>query len=530
MKNTFIFNQFDMVVSMTQQTINDQLTHLLRTGTIHSSFILAQVIEDDDYVYKVLDDASQIPPNSAYINANILPQVNISNSGLDITFVLNMLSGTAGFWVGSGPLARLHTYDIDNWSYGIDVNMDLFKLEQDDIGKKITVPPLVEDQLKNFTDKMFSVNSLLMDFESVDLIQFNPTHTNAGKSGDVGIEQMVLFMQFYLKWLIASGNPYVLGYAINQNDQSEVPTNEVVPDPLKPVGTTYSMYCDAVTPAKSNLNFVLATKGGFGHISGSPGTFDSNWIGDNEDINAKMIISHTDLVESLILKPLYESLQTSVFSQINGNIDVSSGNNYENGKTLTSTGITYTISNVNSGDDQYVNTMDVTLNNKDTSVDIVVKGHIQLYKEVDKNMGFCTAKAHAGGTVDWTGTYSIEATKDELGNPTLKLTQSTTIDNCTSDSDKNDCAKAFEWIGKILGTILDVITAGLDQGFFTKLFDDLMDLHIPNIGNIGAAFGNISNAVRTTILLPGGQVFYFKTPSIDPEGNFYLQLTYKSEN
>ncbi|MDV7699265.1 hypothetical protein N6B72_20280 [Chryseobacterium soli] len=530
MKNTFIFNQFDMVVSMTQQTINDQLTHLLRTGTIKSTFILAQVIEGNNYVYKILDNASQIPPNSAYINANILPQVNISNSGLDITFIINMLSGTAAFWFGNGPMARLTEFTIDNWSYGIDVNMDIYKLEQDDIGKKIVVPPLVENQLKNFTDKMFSVNSLLMDFESVDLIQFNPTHTSAGKAGDIGIEQMVLFMQFYLKWLIASGNPYVLGYAINQNDETQVPQNEEVPDSLKPVGTTYSMYCDAEKPEKSNLNFVLATKGGFGHISGSPGTFDTNWIGDNEDINAKMIISHNDLVEALILKPLYQSLQDNVYSQIKDNISVSAGNTYDAGKKVDATGISYVISDISTGDDQYVNKMNVTLNNKETSVDITVKGHIQLYKEVDKNMGVCTAKAHAGGTVDWTGTFTIECTKDEMGNPTLKLTQCTTIDNATQSSDKNTCATAFEWIGKILGTILDVLTLGLDQNFFSKLFDDLMDLKIPKIGNIGNAFVNISNSARTTILLPGGQVFFFKTPSIDTEGNFYLQLTYKSEN
>ncbi|QDW27170.1 hypothetical protein [Pedobacter sp. KBS0701] len=530
MKNTSIFEQFDMVVSMTQQTINDQLTHLSRVGTIHPSFILVQTVEKGKYVYKVLDDASQIPDGCSYINANILPQINISNSGLDITFVLNMVSGTAAFWIGQGPMSQLTNFDIADWAYGIDVNMDLYKLEQDDIGKKIVVPPLVEAQLKNFTDNMFSVNSLLMDFESVDLLQFNPTHTTAGSSGDIGIEQMVLFMQFYLKWLIATGNPYVLGYAIAQTDQTQVPVTEVVPDELKPVGTTYSMYSDAVIPGKSNLNFVLATKGGFGHISGSPGTFDTNWIGDNEDINAKMIISHNDLVENLILRPLYENFQSGVFDQIKDNINVTSGNTYEQGRTFTSTGISYTISNVSSGNDQYVNTIDVSFNNNATSVDIVLKGHVQLYKEVDKDMGVCTAKAYAGGTVDWSGLFTIEATKDASGYPTLKVTNSSKIDNLSSDSDQNTCAKAFAWIGKILGGILDALTGGLDQGFFTGLFDGLLDLHIPQIGNMGVAFGNLSNAVRTTILLPGGQVFYFKTPFIDSEANFYLSLTYKTDH
>ncbi|MFY7669810.1 hypothetical protein ACOSP6_01850 [Tenacibaculum sp. MEBiC06402] len=530
MKNTSIFNQFDMVVSMTEKTINDQLVHLLRDGTIHSSFILVQEVQNNNYVYEVVNDASKIKPNCAYINANIMPQVDISTSGLNITFKLNMVSGKAAFWEGNGPLAHLKEYDINDWCYGIDVDMDLYKIAQDDIGKKIKVPDLVKNQLENFTDNMFSVNSLLMDFESTDLLKFNPTHTNAGDSGDVGIQQMVLFMQFYLKWLIKSGNPYILGYSINQTNLSKVPQEDEVPAELKPVGTTYSMYEDPVNSDKSNLNFVLATKGGFGHISGSPGTFDTNWIGATEDINAKMIVSHADLVEALILKPLYNNLQKNVFEQIHGHINVGSGNSYDKAKSLSGSGIHLNMSNVNAGTDQYVNTLDVSFDNKTSSVDINIKGKIKLYKEVSKKMLTCTAKAHAGGTINWSGKITIESTKDANGNPTLKISQSTNLDNVQHDSSKNDCAKTYEIIGKIIGTILDALTLGLDQGFFTKLFDDLMDLKIPNIGNIGQAFSNLSNSVRSTVLLPAGQVFYFKNPSIDNEGNFYLQLTYKSEH
>lgn len=530
MKNTLIFNQFDMVVSMTEETINDQLTHLLRDGTIKPSLILAQEVVDGDYVYKVLDNAADIPSNCAYINANILPQVAITTSGLNITFLLKMISGKAAFWVGNGPLATLKEYDIKDWCYGIDVDMDLYKLEKDDIGKKVAVPKLVDDQLNHFVDNMFTVNSLLMDFESTDLIKFNPTHTNTGDAGDVGIQQMVLFMQFYLKWLIKSGNPYVLGYAINQTNQTQVTQNEEVPATLRPVGTTYTMYEDAVNANKSNLNFVLATEGGFGHISGSPGTFDTNWIGATEDINAKMIVSHADLVEALILEPLYNNLQTSVFSQISGKISVSKGKSYADAKTLTATGITYDMSNVSSGNDQYVNQLNVSFTNNASSVDINIGGHIHIYKEVSKDMGVCTAKAHATGDIKWSGKITIEATKDAQGNPTLKISQSTKIDSSTNSSDKNDCAKAWKIIGEILGGILDIFTLGLDGMFFSNLFGELLDTKIPNIGNIGQAFANISNSVRATVLLPAGQVFFFKQPSIDNEGNFYLQLTYKSEN
>ena len=68
------------------------------------------------------------------------------------------------------------------------------------------------------------------------------------------------------------------------------------------------------------------------------------------------------------------------------------------------------------------------------------------------------------------------------------------------------------------------------RGFFSKLLDKVFDLHIPGIGNISAAFGNLGNSVATVLILPAGQVFFFKTPGIDTEGNLAMQLTYKAEN
>jgi hypothetical protein len=91
-------------------------------------------------------------------------------------------------------------------------------------------------------------------------------------------------------------------------------------------------------------------------------------------------------------------------------------------------------------------------------------------------------------------------------------------------------AKAFAWIGKILGSILDFLTAMQDKGFFGNLFAGLMSVSPPGIGDVSVAFGQLGNLAQTAVMLPAGQVFFFKSPASDSEANLAMQLTYKSES
>lgn len=539
MKNTLVFEQFDMVVSMTQKTINDQLTHLLKLGVIRSTFVLYQAINDqDDFEYHVVDSWEKVPkdakgnPEWACLNGKIHPQVVITQSGTNIVLLLKFRSGSAYFWTGKGPTARLKKYDMTGWQYGISVSLDLAGIAKEDIGKKIAVPEIVDKQLNHFVDSMFTVNSLFMDFESTDLMRFDPTRTSTQGAGDLIMEQFTEFMTFYLKDLVRTGNPYILGYSITANDQTRIPDSQNVPAALKPMGTTFTMFKDAQNQDLSNLNFVLATKGGQGKITGTPGVFDTNWISPDEQCNAKMIYSHGVLVEHFFLKPLFDQMSTKIYDQIKNNITVSKGNAYADAKKglADGTGFKFTISDVASGNDQYVNNYTVKFQNGTSRVDLLFSGQIALHKEVDKNMGFCTATAYASGSVDWSGTISIIADVDEHNAPRLKTTQSFKVDKTSSNQHKNDCAEAFDWIGKILGTIVGLFTPFGLGGLLGNLFADLLAIETPGIGDVGVVFGNLSNAIGATIMLPAGEVFLFKNPSADGEGNFAMQLTYQSEN
>ena len=66
MKNAEVFNDYDMVVCMTQKTINDQLTHLTKMGIIRSELILVQKVDRKtrSYVYQVLDCPTSCRPTA----------------------------------------------------------------------------------------------------------------------------------------------------------------------------------------------------------------------------------------------------------------------------------------------------------------------------------------------------------------------------------------------------------------------------------------------------------------------------------
>jgi hypothetical protein len=545
MNNQDIFNDFDMVVAMTQKTINDQLVHLTRLGVINSELIITQTydVTTKKENYKILASEDDLPKKQdgsvdenkldAYLQGTLKPQLSIHQSGTVAMLVLNFLDGAFGYYGGSIRNPIWNTVDMTGWVFGISVNMDLAGLAKADINSSIAVPSEVENQLTTFMDNMFTVNHLFMDFESTDLINFDPTITNVGSADDDVKKQFVFFMQEYLKAQKDGKNPYVLGYVMSATEQSNYASyGNNVPDSLRPVGTTYNFYKDSIDTDLSTLNFALVTKGGHKVVSSTPGNFDSNWIGANEQCDAKMIYSHQVLIEQFILMPVYHQIRDDMYNKIKDHLSVDIGNDYEHARYKTANGFQYQISNKNDGNDHYVNNYSVGITNvaNDSRVDITFQGHLKFYKRNTKDMGICEAVGEAWTNLDWGGTVSLNLTKDSKGIPNVSITKNFTTSNPDTGQDKNGCAEAWTIIGQILGTLLDAFSFGLDGMYFTNLFADVFGVKIDNVGDIGDVLGDMGATINTVLLLPAGNVFFIKNPMADPVANLYLELTYKSEH
>lgn len=538
MQNTSVFNDYDMVLTMSEALINDQLSLLRDQEIIHQKFIMYSTWEGENVTYHVVDSPDLIPrdangnPTEANINAEIFPQVMIEQSGTVITFLLKFPSGTANFWVGRrNPV--LKQFEIKDWQYAVAIGMDLKALEKEDIGKKIKVPKNIENQLHHFMDNMFTVNHLFMDFESSDLLRFDANQTKTPGGGDVGEEVFVEFVNGFLTKQVANGNPYILGYSIETRKDSNYGPGEIVPPSIRPMGTTYSMYHDPVNQKRSNLNFVLATVGGHNKIVGSPGNFNSNWLTDIDppDLQAKVIYSNDVLIEKLILRPFYEKLKNAVYKKIKDTLDeVDKGNEYNDAKTPIPGGFSFALATDHSGDQQYTSDYNVLISSGQGKVSLDISGRLHFYKKVvKKNMANCMggdAWGASNANIDWTANLTITTTKNADGKPILKLSYSKNVPKADPHNTKNDCAKFWDGLAKVLGNIVGGFSLG--QGALSDALDNLPSLDITGFGNLSEAFNDFGSGLNNSILLPAGGVFAMDNPTVDSEYNFYIDLKYKS--
>jgi len=535
MKNTDVFKDFDMVVSITEKTINDQLTHLLRMGTIHPELIITRKLNKKTrkYEFETLKSTDDIVldedgvPTSATIAVSIHPQISINSSGKIVTFILKFTEGYAWFWEGFGGEAEIVKYDATGWQYAVAINMDFKQLQKDNLAKDIKVPGFVEDQLNKFMSNMFDVSHLFMNFQSTDLMKFDPDKTDAGAAKDQGVEQLVIFMNFYLKWLTETGNPFILGYSITQNDQTAVPDEEKVPDSIKPTGTTYTMFHDNTYQHLSTLNFALVTKGGYGTVKSSVDNFESNWISPDDQCDAKMIYAASRFSEEFILKPLYQRLRDQTYEKIKNDVTLGPQKEYNEAKQTTATGYKFVISDWNVDTDIYQNAFEVNISNHPTEIHYDVKGKLFVYKRKEKKMG-CTAAGWAEARTEWSAKFIIRVAKDSDGQPTLKFEQSCIIDKYEPKSGKNDCAAFWGGIGDILGFLTSIFSfLGVN---LSSMLEDIFKTQVPGLGNIAIALGNMDDSFNSAVMLPAGGVFFFKNPVADTPGNVALSLTYKTDS
>jgi hypothetical protein len=536
MNNTDVFKDFDMVVSITERSINDQLTHLLRMGTISPELVIVQELNEqtDEFEFKVLDSSDDIEfdgkgnPYSATIAVEIKPKISINDSGKTVTFMLEFTGGYAWFWKGTGPKAKLVKYDATGWQYAVAINMDFKQLKKDNLENNVKVPDFVEEQLTQFMSNMFDVNHLFMNFQSADLMRFDPDKTNAGDAKDVGVEQLVTFMNFYLKWLTKTGNPFILGYSITQNDKTAVPDEAKVPDSIKPVGTTYTMYRDNLHPHLSTLNFTLVTKGGYKTIRRSPDNFDTNWITPEDQCDAKMIYAASRFSEEFILKPLFEKLRDETHDKLKGALTLVAKRSYDQAKKVLPQGYRFEVADQNLDTDIYKNSYDVEIINEPGATHYKVKGSIIVYKKKTKDMFFCEAEASARALTEWEATFTVMVEKDAQGQPTLAFKQKCEVKRFENTKDKNNCAKAWDAIGEILSTLSSVFDlVGLN---LSSLVNEIFKTNTPGIGDIRVALSNMDNSFNNAIMLPAGGVFFFKNPVADTAGNMAMSLTYKADS
>jgi|CXWL01.1.fsa_nt_gi hypothetical protein len=517
-----LFDDVDMVVAISQQTINDQLVKLVAQGVIKSQLIMLQTQVGNAYTYSFPATREQIPAGSSYIAATVQPAIDIQESGEVITLVLHFTSGRGAFWSGSGQLAQLYDYDMTGWSYAFRARLDLAAVEADEIARGHSVADSIRQQLTAFQSQMFSVKGLFLDFVSADLLSFDNARTWAG-GDNLAAPALASFMQFYFKHVDPAANPFVLGYSVTANAATQ-PQGAMadVPDLLKPTGTAFALYQNPDNPDLSTLNFVLATKGGHGTVSGSPDIMRSSIL--PQGAAGALAYSHACLLEPLVVQPIFRQIRETIHASIAGNVDVGAGNDYAAAKTATNDGWSFVIADMHDGDDQYGNDFTVAILSLADQVRLDFKGNVRVYKEVSKNCLFCTARAQAKCSLSWSGSMVLT-----VAGGALKVDSSSfKTDNYANNHDTNSCSDAFSWMGKIVGGIADLFTGFSDNMYFANLLSSALSVNTPGLGMSSIALGALGEGARAALVLPAGDAFSFQNPpSFNAAGDLTIALAYR---
>ncbi|KAJ5676526.1 uncharacterized protein N7477_002159 [Penicillium maclennaniae] len=503
---------YDMVVAVTQKSINDQLNHLANPdiGTIKTTLVIemgADPNNADQWLPVVHEDWTSVPrdtnglPVNPSMNAVYHPTIEIDKSGTVVNLVLSFKSG------------NLYTRSLrtGNMQKGVDMT-------------KWAAPAEMIQQLNNFLDNQFSVSQLFVNFESTNLLRFDPSVTSVGNSGPQAMEMFTYFMSSYLGAIQANSNanPYILGYAVTQTPQTVNPADAQISDSMKPVGCTFTLYKDD-DPNKSTVNFILNTKlsggkNGPGKHS-TPGNFDYNPIATTEQCDGKMIYSSFCLLESVILKNFYQTYADQTHSLVKDHLTLSSNNDYDydkakiikkdaNGNQI---GLSYKVYYTSGTDDDFQNSFDVHWSPTSTGVLIDLLGSIHIKKTNNTDVGAGnTATSWVSMDQTWSSTITLDCTIDSATNkPTIKAsTPVITITSSNNDNYQNGWAKFLGGLGIVLGGLLDAITAGKFN--LENTFSDNWGAHVDGIPQVNVTMDHLFDATHNSFMLPAGDVFYFK--------------------
>ncbi|KAJ6113507.1 hypothetical protein N7523_006824 [Penicillium sp. IBT 18751x] len=538
---------YDMVVAVTQKSINDQLNHLANPdiGTIKTTLVIemgADPNNEEQWLPVVHEDWTSVPrdtnglPVNPSMNAVYHPTIEIDKSGTVVNLVLSFKSGelyTRSLRTGNMQKG----VDMTKWVFGIAVDLDFAGIERD---KGKAAPAEVIAQLNNFLDNQFSVSQLFVNFESTNLLRFDPSVTSVGNSGPQAMEMFTYFMSSYLGAIQANSNanPYILGYAVTQTPQTLNPADAQISDSMKPVGCTFTLYKDD-DPNKSTVNFILNTKLSGGKngpgMHSTPGNFDYNPIATTEQCDGKMIYSSFCLLESVILKNFYQTYADQTHSLVKDHLTLSSNNDYDTAKIIkkdangNQTGLSYKVYYTSGTDDDFQNSFDVHWSPTSTGVLIDLLGSIHIKKTNNTDVGAGnTATSWVSMDQNWSSTITLDCTIDSATNkPTIKAsTPVITITSSNNDQYQNGWAKFLGGLGIVLGGLLDAITAGKFN--LENTFSDNWGAHVDGIPQVNVTMDHLFDATHNSFMLPAGDIFYFKNIALSSEGMTEMELTYKT--
>jgi hypothetical protein len=514
-----LLNGYDLVLAISQNTLNNQFFLLLAEGTIDSRIDIA-------YAPALPDLALH-----AQINAPTVQLVMQPASPLQAVFNINLKSGTFTY-MDYALTPPLQTADVSGWVFSMVVDLTQMSINSTQ-PEGLVVSADAQNQLGKYVgDAAFSLRALFLDFDNVNLSTVSVTAGDVKmQPSDARYPWVLTAIQQLIANIKSSGNPYILGYHAASNDPTQttpqVPllastSMQFVSDQYNyPAGSTdhsqdgLSALCYVTMTANKAVPYPDNKVPSFSWNPIPAAAVQGCMFIDNATFNRGYVMGAVLPVLSAALQSGVAWTQTGNSWTLTDNRNDGSQNDGHGPVVGSDSGILdiYGLHTDN-------RTCTLTLNTK-TSVDnqLVYDGTGSFYRRLDlyeKPLGIWAHDAWTSSTLPFTFTLTLTAGAD--GSITAKLVPKQ--GSSSQDNWANFVVKATDVIGQLFNASLE------DQ--LQKIDDSYTAFEQGQFSQFSSGTAQAFQALSEQLILPAPKQFYYSNIALNSENDVVLEIGYKS--
>lgn len=527
---SFDVQGFDMVVGVTQETINYQFKQLWKKGIIHKTLAFsAQAQSTTGHIKHSV---------SATLNANLdAPTIEIlegSDNRRKLLFHLKMSSG-----VLASPESFDTPLNFSNWEYVFTVDLDMQEIALEAVMNHTAIPDEVKGHLREFSDDMFTIRHLFMDFQDADLATYDKERSQcpmpddwgggdlAKRTDDFTLVLLQAALQGHFHSLAGTDHPYILGYAVESKQAGGV---NLLPT-LDPTSSTFSTNYNSANQALSSLNFLVMTNHHPLPTDAAAGLFTQGAV-TSADADGRFMVAQNSFFSGWLLPQLVSAMSLQQYpeyynaSNASGQGIKSSSSDTPNYGSVTALSAAawninydvYYYYKVDNGWNCWPTDVDARYGQQDTRFLGIALSNPSPQTAQAILVGSFSVKFQVDYTCIWDNCLWTSASDSFTGDITFsggtegQLGMVGTIPQPNPSFDNGSCP------GSKLDALLDVNKDILNEQStnFSKELPGLV-----------ANLQNSCNDAKNRFVLPAGDVLFFKNPQFDQAGNLLLDITYK---
>lgn len=550
---------YDMVLGLSQNTINYQFHQLHRGRVIHRDWAVlmgnvnnrrtkgepftllrteANESEFNDKIDQWIDLQEQIA--EAYEDEDfgeiglLTGQLKTANADFDIGWdasiqapaitildqdtqklILSITFKSGRLLYRANSLTEVDEFDLKNCVYAFEVPIGKLQINKDQMVLKAQEEMDTVIRESGLSDDDFTIESLFLNFENANIISFDP-----GKSkfpAEAALPLQVSVKNYFDQTLKGSNNPYVLGYGVSRRNISSSEPAMFQPTSLN-FSTSYSSYLDPDTPVPgefSAFNFLMMLNNRVPPYDQNTGVLPHSLIESGKDTSSTM--DGVFAIQNTHFKTYTDSLDEFVASQFEAQgIDKNGG--FKDGVM---TGLKHDKHKENDTiDSTYTVTREPIQNNAHDSgitirykIEVSIRVGVHIGKDLEiHHVTLSTAGQHTKGKIDTPGSigyldFQVQAADEGR----FSLEHELTAPNIAFDKSPNlfegDAGTVFlNIILTIFGGIIQII-----RGIINAIAVDLGKTSALEGSALVNQLANLDVLNQTNkVILPLGKIYTFK--------------------